>query len=295
VCSALDVLDEACLYLATSHNKENEPRCRLCDPFEDLNYERDPIDQAIYTIRYFMAYYCEAYDVYRNFFYDALGGTEKITVLSLGCGNCPDYFALKKFATRSPSHPKDYIYIGVDTGKWDYSVAEKDPGVSYYNSRNEFMEKTSLMPSFNVIVFSKSLRNIGVNNSIEYLDNVSIDKKCMLICMDIGDNNGGNRSFSADIECNHEIIEYLNKRLNSKGVRKEYSYEKDFKDSKIGEYDFAKNWSFYEGHCSYYNNQCGRQKTTYRYIYGQRYQNKYYKHNPVSTKKLYHGEVVYWG
>lgn len=76
-----------------------------------FNYS-DPLEQQLYLLRYFYAYYYE----YRKILDCICQHFQEINVVSVGCGSCIDALALKH-AFKGPTG-----YLGIDCVKWAYEL-----------------------------------------------------------------------------------------------------------------------------------------------------------------------------
>ncbi|MCL2111942.1 MAG: hypothetical protein FWH32_06830 [Clostridiales bacterium] len=258
-------------------DRDRTGNCRLCTEFSELiQYTTDEVEQAIYTVRYFGAYYQEALDVYTEYLSESLSGKKEITVLSLGCGNCPDFFALREFAKR---RSKSYRYVGIDTGEWNVDHIQNLDGFEYHKSWDGF-EELKKPHLFDVIMFSKSLRNIGIGNAKDYLKNARLSKSGAMICLDAGNEK---KDYGEEEHLNNKLAEHL-KEITGMKSDCHHKYYKGDKNS-LDEYVRDVVGETYGSYCK---NTCGKRPKPEEGKYQK------YRHSAVFTKTLYHGSIYFW-
>lgn len=136
----------------------------------------DPLVQDIYILRYGLAYAYEYKQMYSRFFQESEVG-KNLEVVSVGCGNMIDYWALRKEA---PKNCK-IVYHGVDTIEWNkrfYSFL--GPTVDFnHQSISEYLAARDKLTA-DVYVFPKSISEIS-DAELEKICNIirekGIDKK----------------------------------------------------------------------------------------------------------------------
>jgi len=113
-----------------------------------FNYA-DPLEQQLYLLRYFYAYYYE----YKKIMACIDHHLQKINVVSIGCGSCIDGLALKH-VVKGPSG-----YLGIDCVEWAYKLPLSD-NCEIHNIR--ITENTrGYLNDATILFFPKSLSDIS--------------------------------------------------------------------------------------------------------------------------------------
>ncbi len=117
------------------------------------NYQ-SPLVQQLYLLRYYPAYLVEYYLAWRDLFELNFLPTH-LQVLSIGCGNAPDYTALR-LAARDTGNEYLYYYDGADRVQWHYRDPANRPARRYHFSDIVFWTGFR-RAEYNVVTFPKSI------------------------------------------------------------------------------------------------------------------------------------------
>jgi len=127
----------------------------------------DPLEQQLYLLRYFYAYYYE----YKKIM-DCIGQHfQEINIVSIGCGSCIDGLALKHAVKRPTS------YLGIDIVEWAYKL----PLPSNYEIHNISINADTIdhLKDATVLFFPKSLSDISnseMNDIKKWIKKSAIEK-----------------------------------------------------------------------------------------------------------------------
>lgn len=120
--------------------------------------------QAHYTLRYFLAYlfeYCFLFkQIEQNLKIDSFKGKK---ILSVGCGSCTDYYALRMIANND-----EFEYIGIDIIDWNYRPNANN--IRFYNTGIEEISE-DLLSEIDIIIFPKSIGNMP-NKIIDFANKI---------------------------------------------------------------------------------------------------------------------------
>lgn len=224
----------------------------LCE-LKEVNYLSDHIPdytnravQLFYCLKYHFGYACEYELMYKNVLKE-LKDKDAISVLSIGCGNGIDLWALQKSLERTKTNVK-INYYGVDKIEWCNKVKGRDnDNVNYVQCNvSELKDRLPELDNIDILIFPKSiseLTNSDLTHIVNFLDlctnevyilasyrandyNLSNDIKRMeYLCNGLGDyefiikegNPNMNKSFS-------------NKEKGIKGIFNDYNFPENILD-----------------------------------------------------------------
>jgi SAM-dependent methyltransferase len=159
---------------------------------------------AFYTLNYGKSYISEIYHYLTNSkILD--NATGQVKVLSLGCGFCPDYYAISKYISDHNLNIQ-LEYIGIDK-----STAWDKARIQYKNVHYVQMDLTDLshplsFKGYNLIMMNKVFSTIYVHNSyIPFLQNienaitVSMEDNAILVFNDVNSIYMGRDIFNGNI------------------------------------------------------------------------------------------------
>lgn len=145
----------------------------LCDlktiRFDNANspdYTKEEIQQ-LYLLRYYPAYLCEYYYLYKQVV--ATRKLNKLSILSIGCGCCVDYHGAYLAKERDF---KDISYCGVDIIDWDYKESLGNPNFKIIITSIRDFEIPEVN-DYNIIIFPKSISEFDNESFDSFLDIMS--------------------------------------------------------------------------------------------------------------------------
>lgn len=135
---------------------EQEKWCDLnTNGFSYENYQ-SKVNQQKYIIKYYGAYFCELYGMFKKFL-NSFSGNE-LNILSIGCGSGVDCEALNRACIDS-NRIIDKKYMGIDIVNWHY---RPDFNWSSFKTINADAINSSDVEDVDLFVFPKSLTELSI-------------------------------------------------------------------------------------------------------------------------------------
>lgn len=159
---------------------------------------------AFYVLNYGRSYISEIYHYLTNSkILDNIAG--KFNILSLGCGFCPDYYAISKYISDHNLHIQ-LEYVGIDkSNAWDKTRIQHQ-SVRYIQMDLTDLSSPLSFQSYNLIMMNKVFSTIYVhNNHIPFLQNIvnaintSMEKDVILVFNDVNSIHMGRDVFNGSI------------------------------------------------------------------------------------------------
>ena len=147
---------------------------------KDVNYQHENIPdysnaavQLLYCLRYHFGYACEYEKMYEKIL-SQLGDKSEISVLSIGCGNGIDLWALQDAINRRNIDLK-INYYGIDYIDWSNKINGRDcDNVNYVTSNiNDIEDSIDDLTNIDVLIFPKSISEIQSSDLIHIANFIS--------------------------------------------------------------------------------------------------------------------------
>lgn len=165
----------------------------LCD-LKDLTFESNHLPdysniqiQRLYLLRYAFSYCFEYSHIYAKAL-ARLDNPDNVAVVSIGCGNFLDYWALVK-AVEKKKKDCNIRYVGIDEIDWNYKVEKREQDEIYFKEGNvvKFFEENEKFIS-DIYFFPKSISEFGKEEMKIIVDNFKskpIIKDKIILCFSI--------------------------------------------------------------------------------------------------------------
>jgi SAM-dependent methyltransferase len=159
---------------------------------------------AFYVLNYGKSYISEIYHYLKNSqILDNITG--QFNILSLGCGFCPDYYAISKYITDHGINMK-IDYVGIDISAAWNKTRMQHKNIHYFQMNLTDLSHPLSFQGYNLIMMNKVFSTIFVhNNHIPFLQNivnainVSMEKDAILIFNDVNSYYMGRDVFDGTI------------------------------------------------------------------------------------------------
>lgn len=114
--------------------------------------------QQLYLLRYAYAYAFEYKFMYSNLVANNFIERSVISVMSFGCGNMIDYWALVKALNEQKENSRTIFYTGIDVVDWQYKVRTRKKDIVLFNKAN-IIDYLNNQPNLNsdIYFFPKSI------------------------------------------------------------------------------------------------------------------------------------------
>ena len=168
----------------------------------------DKAQALLYCLRYHFGYAFEYEYIYNNHILNSFN-KETIGVLSVGCGNGIDLWALNRAIKRSHSRIKHINYLGVDCVDWydHFEPHNGDDNISY--SICEVTKLEDLLENIDVVIFPKSISEMRYED-LEHL--AELIDRCSNSLYVIASLRSDSSNMRKDSNSFDTIIEMLNEK-----------------------------------------------------------------------------------
>ncbi len=157
-------------YLTEIYNdfKDYIDECDKLCPLMSVNYSGGKLPdyndihiQQLYLLRYAFAYAFDYKNMYSDLFED-ITFSDKIKVVSVGCGNMIDYWALTEVLKETDNSECIIDYTGVDIIDWNYKFPHREQdNVKFGNMNVAEIFQNSPPLSSDIYIFPKSISEIS--------------------------------------------------------------------------------------------------------------------------------------
>ncbi|WP_294587905.1 hypothetical protein [uncultured Ruminococcus sp.] len=212
---------------------------------KDVNYQHENIPdysnaavQLLYCLRYHFGYACEYEKMYENIL-SKLDDKSEISVLSIGCGNGIDLWALQDAINRRNIDLK-INYYGIDYIDWSNKINGRDcDNVNYVTSNiNDIEDSIDDLTNIDVLIFPKSISEIQSSDLIHIANFISRRSKTLYV---MASYRNSDYALDQDIDKIKELCTYLKRSgftLSDSDPECYYCYEDKEKGIRSIYYDY---------------------------------------------------------